>query len=234
MKVCLAASLSERGQAVAMRSPIMTTKTVHGRELDVSCSISRYYVEHFISPLEVMSVLDKQRIKFMLVGLHGLVGWLNEARATEDVDILVGTKHQKKAVRLLLERFPQLHEEDHEVVTRLRDNETNKVAIDVMKTNQPLFREALKHGHLVKAGTLSYFIPGLELALAMKFAPMISLTRADEDKFQDAHDFMRMIRCNPDIDLEKLAAFGELVYPGGGKEIVEKVRQVRAGEKLQL
>jgi hypothetical protein len=43
-----------------------------------------------------------------------------------------------------------------------------------------------------------------------------------------------MIDCNSDIDLEKLATFGELVYPGGGKEIVEKVRQVRNNEKLTL
>jgi len=43
-----------------------------------------------------------------------------------------------------------------------------------------------------------------------------------------------VVKRNPEIDLEKLAELGDLVYPGGGKEIVEKVRQVRAGEKLIL
>jgi hypothetical protein len=72
------------------------------------------------------------------------------------------------------------------------------------------------------------------MALAMKFAPMISLTREDKKKHQDAHDFIQMVEVNPDIDLEQLAGLGELVYPGGGKELVEKVRQVRAGESLKL
>jgi hypothetical protein len=63
---------------------------------------------------------------------------------------------------------------------------------------------------------------------------MISLNRADYKKYMDAADFIRIVNVNSDIDLEKLSQLGELVYPGGGKEIVEKIRQVRAGEKLQL
>ena len=43
-----------------------------------------------------------------------------------------------------------------------------------------------------------------------------------------------MVKSNPDIDLNKLAELGDLVYPEGGKEVVEMVRQVRAGEKLRL
>jgi hypothetical protein len=54
------------------------------------------------------------------------------------------------------------------------------------------------------------------------------------DKYQDAHDFGHIVMSNPDIDLAKLAKLGDLVYPGGGAEIVEKVRQVRAGETLKL
>ena len=63
---------------------------------------------------------------------------------------------------------------------------------------------------------------------------MVSLVRADEKKHLDAHDFISMVKANGDIDLEKLEELGNLVYAGGGKELVEKVRQVRAGEKLQL
>jgi hypothetical protein len=43
-----------------------------------------------------------------------------------------------------------------------------------------------------------------------------------------------MVQSNPEIDLKKLATLGDLVYPEGGQEIIEKVRQVRAGEKLKL
>jgi hypothetical protein len=37
-----------------------------------------------------------------------------------------------------------------------------------------------------------------------------------------------MVKANHDIDLDKLHALGQLVYNGGGDELVEKVRQVNA------
>jgi hypothetical protein len=147
---------------------------------------------------------------------------------------MVMARHHKKAVRVLLKAFPHLVSDDHEVVTRLRDRESREIAIDVMKTNQPLYRVAFKNTATIRSGPHEYLIPSLEMALAMKFAPMISLTRSDDKKHTDAADFIRMVRSNPDIDLKKLGELGELVYPGGGQEIVEKVRQVRAGEKLKL
>jgi hypothetical protein len=212
----------------------MKLADVHSRSLATSTALSEYYVENLITPIEVIKVLNAAGVKFMLVGLHGIGGWLRDPRATQDVDVLVAMRGQKKAIAALLAAFPQLAAEDHPVVTRLREKETGEVRIDVMKPNQELFREGLKHTHTVENKGIVYRIPSLEMALTMKFAPMISLNRADKDKFQDAHDFMQMIDSNPNIDLEKLAELGDLVYPGGGKEIVEKVRQVRAGEKLHL
>jgi hypothetical protein len=188
----------------------------------------------FITPLEVIRVLNEASIRFVLVGAYGLVGWTKTPRATQDVDVLVGVRGQKKAVRALLAAFPHLQSEDHEVVTRLRETESQRVVIDVMKANQELFRAVLKHTHTVEAEGESYQVPSLEMALAMKFAPMISLNRADEKKLIDASDFIVIVKSNPEIDLEKLAQLGDLVYPGGGAEIIEKVRQVRAGEKLHL
>jgi len=212
----------------------MTVQDVHAHSLAKATLLSSFQVVQAIPPSEVMNVLQSAGISFVLVGAYGLGGWIKKPRATEDVDVIVAAKHHKKAIKALLVAFPQLEAEDHEVVTRLRDRETRDVAIDVMKPNQQLFREVFKHTHTIVAEGQSYRIPSLEMALAMKFAPMISLHRKDADKLLDAHDFMYMIDANPDIDLEKLAQLGELVYPGGGQEIVEKVRQVRAGEKLKL
>jgi len=127
-----------------------------------------------------------------------------------------------------------LQVEEHPVVTRLRDPETATIVLDVMKPNQPLYHDALKHTHSVESGGLIYTVPALEMALAMKFSAMISLTRADDKKHYDAGDFIRIVKVNPDIDLTKLHTLGELVYNGGGDEIVEMVRKVRAGEKLTL
>jgi hypothetical protein len=209
-------------------------RDIHVQSLATSSALSEYYVPNLITPLQVIRVLNAAKVRFMLLGAHGLGGWMGKPRATEDVDVLVGTRGHKKAVRALLTAFPHLQAEDHEVVTRLRDPETGTIVIDVRRTNQPLYRDALKHAHTVESGGQRYQIPSLELALATKFAAMISLTRADRDKFQDVRDFMYIVDMNPNIDLEKLHALGQLVYIGGGDEIVEKVRQVRAGEKLVL
>jgi hypothetical protein len=196
--------------------------------------LSGFQVMNAISVADVIKTLNKNGIKFVLVGAHGMAAWRQEARATQDVDVIVMARHQKKAVRALLDFFPLLEADDQEVVTRLRDQKTKDVGIDVMKTNQPLFGAAFKYIEMIAIGKYPCRIPSLEMALAMKFAPMISLVRADHKKYMDASDFIRIVNVNPDIDLAKLEDLGDLVYPGGGKEILEKVRQVRAGEKLVL
>ncbi len=210
------------------------TRDIHARSLATSSALSEYYMPDLITPIEVIRVLNAAKVRFMLLGAHGIGGWTGKPRATEDVDVLVAARGHKKAVAALLAAFPHLKADDNEVVTRLRDPETNAVAIDVMKPNQPLYRDALKYGHEVETGGQRYQIPALELALAMKLAAMTSPVRDDDKKMFDAGDFIRVVRANPDIDHVKLHTLGQLVYNGGGDEIVEKVRQVRAGEKLIL
>jgi hypothetical protein len=209
-------------------------RDIHVQSLATSSALSELYVPKLIKPMDVIRVLNAAKVRFMLLGAHGIGGWIGKPRATEDVDVLVGTRGHKKAVRALLAAFPHLQAEDNPVVTRLRDPETGTIVIDVMKANQPLYHDALKYTHTVESEGQRYQIPSLELALATKFAAMISLSRAKRDKLQDARDFMYIVDMNPNIDLVKLHALGQLVYNGGGDEIVEKVRQVRAGEMLTL
>lgn len=212
----------------------MTIQNIHSRSLATSTALMEYYVPKAILPAEVIGVLNNAGINFMLVGAHGLGGWTRKPRATEDVDIVVTARHLKKAVRLLLETYPHLEAADFEVVTRLRDRESREVAIDVMKPNQPLYRMALKHTQAVTIEGQTCKIPTLEMALAMKFGAMINLSRQDLDKRQDAVDFARIVLANPEIDLESLAELGDLVYPKGGKELLDKVHQVRTGGVLNL
>ena len=212
----------------------MQVRDVHSFALRESATISGYFVPNLITPLVIIRVLNAANVRFMLLGAYAIAGWTRQPRATKDVDVLVAARGHKKAVAALLAAFPHLQAEDHEVVTRLRDPETGDVVIDVMKPNQPLYRDALKHTHPVESDGETYSIPSLEMALAMKFSAMISLTRADDKKHFDAGDFIRVVKANPEIDLKQLAALGELVYNGGGAEVVDMVRQVRAGEKLRL
>lgn len=213
----------------------MSVATVHRRSIETAAVLSGYQVVKSISPLDVISVLNANGISFVLVGAYGLAGWTKAPRATQDVDVLVASRQHKKAVRELLAAFPHLEVEELDVVSRLSDRETHAVAIDVMKPTL-LYRAIFKPGHTewVETETGSYRIPSLEMALAMKFAPMSSLHRADAKKYLDAHDFILMVQSNPEIDLEKLAELGELVFGGGGKNLLELVRKVRAGEKLVI
>ncbi|HTU20891.1 MAG TPA: hypothetical protein VMG10_22755 [Gemmataceae bacterium] len=209
-------------------------RNIHIQSLETSTALSAYYIPKFIPPLEVFRVLNAAKVRFMLVGTHALGGWTRRPRTTTDIDILVGTRLHKKAVRVLLTAFPQLHSEEQEDETHLRDADTGQVLIDVMKENQPLYRAALRNKHPVKWKDQTYWIPSLELALAMKFTAMFSATRGSADKHCDAGDFVGMIQSNLAIDSRKLHALGQFVYNGGGGEIVEMVRKVRAGEKLTL
>jgi len=212
----------------------MTIQMLQSRSLSDSTLLSKWYLKNMIEPAQVIRVLNENKISFVLVGLHGLSAWMREPRGTKDVDVVVTAKQVKKAVQVLLAAFPNLEPIDLPVVTRLKDRETDDVLIDVMKPVQQPPRSVFKNCIDVKQGNESYRIPTLEMGLALKFAPMISLSRAEEDKYQDAHDFIRMVKNNAEIDLDKLKQLGELVYVGGGNEIVEMVRKVRAGEKLRL
>lgn len=206
----------------------------HARWLQTGSLLSTQQVMNSIPVEDVIRVLNLLKLRYVLVGAHGISGWRQLPRATADVDVVVMARHHKKAVRAFLEAFTKLEEDDQEVVTRLRDLETKDVKIDVMKTNQPLYKAIFDNSTIVKVQHQEWRIPTLEMALAMKFAAMKSLVRADFKKYGDAGDFIRMVQVNSEIDLEKLSDLGELVYPGGGKELVAKVQQVRRGEKIQL
>jgi len=209
-------------------------ENAHVRSIAESTFLSGLYVANFIKPEDVVRVLNGAEVKFVLAGAHGIGGWTGEPRATKVVDVIVEKRHVKKAVTALVAAFPHLQVDDQSVVTRLSDRETKEVAIDVMKPIEPLFAAALKNSVASRAGRQAVHIPDAEMALALKFAPMVSPNRPDDKKYIDAADFIRIVRHNPAIDLNKLASLGELVYAGGGAEITEMIRRVRDGEKLML
>jgi Nucleotidyl transferase AbiEii toxin, Type IV TA system len=211
-----------------------TETAVHLQCLAISTALSRHYVKRFITPEKVIDVLNAAGVRFMLAGAHGIGGWMNEARTTQDVDVLVATRHLRPAVQALRTAFPRLTVNDTPVVTRFAEPTTGKVVLDVMKPNQPLHRVAMRHAYRIQTPKRAYDIPTLEFALAMKFAATVSPWRERKRKMQDAVDFAWIVEANPVIDLGKMAQLGQLVYPGGGKEIVKMVRRVRAGERLEL
>jgi hypothetical protein len=201
--------------------------------LRISTALSALYVKNIVTPFEVIAALNREKISFVLVGAHGVGAWLEQPRATQDVDVVVAERQIKKATRVLLGEFAHLEARDEEVVVRLQDRESQKVLIDLLKP-RALYRETFKHTYATSGEGQKCRIPSLEMALAMKFAAMISPSRSVGKRLRDAGDFALIIDHNPDIDLSALARLGELVYRGGGAGVCELVRQVRAGEELIL
>jgi hypothetical protein len=211
-----------------------TETAVHLQCLAISTRLSRHHVKHFISPEAVIDVLNAASVRFMLAGAHAIGGWTNEPRTTEDVDVLVATRHVRTAIRAIQIAFPRLELRDAPVVARFADPRTNKIVLDVMKPNQPLFRNAMRYTRKITTVKRSYLIPNLEFILAMKFAALTSPRRERVKKMQDTVDFAGITQANPVIDLGALAKLGERVYRGGGKEILDLVRRIRDGEPLML
>lgn len=210
----------------------------HGEALRISSEITRtlrrmYRPEvSMISPSDVIPVLDEADVRFILMGNYGITGWRGEARATEDVDILVRKRDHRKAVRAIHEAFPRLQVTDFVVVTRFLDPATGIPLIGLMKPNQPLFKVAFRQTILVEEG---YRIPNLEFALACKFAAMVSPNRALKKKYLDAADFLSVVEKNLSaIRVARLRHLGERVYPGGGEEILRLVEDAKAGRRLEF
>jgi hypothetical protein len=72
-----------------------------------------------ILPKDVIALLNKAEVGFVLMGSLAISGWMEQARATDDVDVLVQKRHHKKAMRAVQQAYPNLKVTDHRVVTRL-------------------------------------------------------------------------------------------------------------------
>src|SRR5438067_91758 len=146
----------------------MKVLDIHEQRMRRSAEIARFQMElqlgkRFLSPLDVIRVLNREKISFVLVGAYGLSGWMTQARATEDVDLVVALKHVKKATRALLKEFSFLEADDQEVVVRLRDKESTDVLIDLMKPTQPHLRVIFKNTETVELKKQTYRIPTVEM-----------------------------------------------------------------------
>jgi hypothetical protein len=184
-----------------------------------------------VEPLDLIEVLNKAKVRFVLMGAHGIAGWLNQARGTRDVDVVVGKRDHKKAIRAIERAYPHLVKDEQAVVTRFRDPIDDEVVIDVMRPYD-LYSAAFRNA--VTVGT-TYRVPNLELALAAKFAAMIAPQRERAKRLQDAADFIQMAKRNfPRIDRPRLASLGELVYAGGGDDLLKFLDDAFSDRNLRL
>ncbi len=181
-----------------------------------------------MEPQQVIDVLDFAGIRnWVLMGLYGYVGYLAAPRATQDVDILVAEHELAAAIEAIETRWPRLQTERLEVVTRFRDpgeiaiTGEMKQVIDLMLPSNACYATILREHHRIDESS-GHRIPTIEAACASKFAALVSPYREWNRKQQDAVDLRSLMVPNRDaIDRSKLERLGELVYPGGGTELLE-------------
>ena len=190
-----------------------------------------------IYPQEVIDVLVKAGVKkWVLMGLHGYVGYMPDPRATQDVDILVSAREKTKAVEAIKAAWPTLIVQEYPEVVRFRDpNDPGydgqpKPTIDIMLPAAQFQKTILKSYVVIDAAT-QHAIPRIEAALVSKYAAMVSDTRSMDKKEQDCSDFRRIVRANRKlIDLRSLRRLADEVWIGGADEI-ERFLDVAVSEQ---
>jgi hypothetical protein len=192
---------------------------------------------------EVLRTLIQKKIPFVLTGAYGIAGWTGRPRATQDIDILAKVgRNQARAVSAIKSLYPQLEVRDFAGVTGFFISGDTQSVIDVTYPHRADLQETLANPIWVddKARGLRFRVPSLEAALANKYGEMITPNRLPGKRAIDVGDFSFMVTHSMDpgrvpIDLEKLEALGEKVWPGGGgKEILQLVEEVKAGQPINL
>jgi hypothetical protein len=184
-----------------------------------------------IQPVDIFRLLNAANLRAVLTGAHAVNARTGNPRTTVAVDIIADKP--KKVADVLRAAFPTLTVEDHPVVIRFKDQKYE--AIDITKPNSaPLFKRVLKLTEKLKVEGVEILLPDTEALIALKFASMISATRSAENKHTDARDFISITKQARKIEAKELRDLGELVYTGGGDEILKLVADAKAGRVLAI
>lgn len=181
---------------------------------------------------DVLAVLNRAGVLFVLAGAHALGGYTKKPRATVDVDVVICPKGHRKAIRAIAAAFPHLKVRDLPVVTRFVDPVSKESLIELMKPKDDLLKTIFENSVAVKIAGEPARIPDLEMAAATKFAAVVGVSRLHPDKLQDAADFARIIDANRKLDMDRLTRLAELVYAGGGEDVRGLVEAVRKRKPL--
>jgi hypothetical protein len=179
-----------------------------------------------IGPQEVIDVLVAAGVKdWVLMGLHGYVGYLAMPRATQDVDVMVPYSERKRAVRAIRNAWPDLILRELSQVVRFLDpadlgpDGLPKAVIDLMQP-RGTFQETILKQHVLIDPETHHRIPTLEAALVSKYAAMASPPEDFVTREYHAGDFRRMVRANHDrIRLDVLRRLADEVWDGAGEDI---------------
>jgi hypothetical protein len=204
----------------------------HAYGIAVSTRLTSYYRSTHqkqamdVTPRQVMDCLRAAGVKnWVLMGLHGYVGYLPMPRATQDVDVMVPYSQKKQATTAIHAAWPTLEVMELSQVVRFQDPgdldaEGNpKPVIDIMLP-WGKFQESILADHVVIDEATRDRIPTIEAAVVSKYAAVISPHRGIEKKEYDAGDLRRLIKANhANIDQLVLQNLASQVWEQGAEDI---------------
>ena len=191
---------------------------------------------------QILRTLTKKRIPFVLTGAHGIAVWTGRPRNTLDVDVLVKAgRNHARAVKAIADLYPQLAVRAFTGLTAFFLEGDTRSVIDVSCPHRADLQETLANAIWTENEEKTrYRIPNREEALANKYGAMIAPNRELAKRLQDAADFTWMVTHSKDegqlpIDLVRLEALGEKVWPGGGGEEIKRlVTETLAGSAIDI
>lgn len=194
-----------------------------------------------VTPEEVIQCMNEAGIKnWVLMGLHGYVGYLPMPRATQDVDVMVPYSQKNRAAKAIADWWPMLHQVTLSQVVRFLDptdldtDGKPKPMIDLMLP-WGKFQETILEKYVVVDEKAHSRYPTVEAALVSKYAALVSPHRSREKKEQDAVDFRRIIRANHQrLDRAVLEELGEQVWDQGGEEILRFIELTLGDQPLPV
>ena len=210
----------------------------HIGNLQKSYELSSQQVDDAVNPLEVAALFEKERVSYVLIGGHMLSFYTGTARATVDVDFIIGGTDFSRATKIIDKTYTQFKHHDqvyHVTYDSKKASQKDPERIDLVRDTFPLFREVVRrYCHTLQANKRTIKIPTIEAAIALKFAASISPNRGDANKPVDNADLLRLIRSRSNLDSDALLKLGNFVYQGGGKELVSIVDDIRKGKHVSL
>ena len=200
--------------------------------------MSSQQIDDVVNPLEVAALFESEKVSYVLIGGHMLAYYTGSARATVDVDFIVGGADFERASNMVRKTYTQFKRRDrvyHVTYDTKNARAEDSERIDLVKDGFPLFNTIVrKYSVTLSAKKNIIKIPTIEAAIALKFAASISPNRSDEDKPVDNADLIRLIRSASRIDEKALHSLGELIYRGGGNEMTVVVSDVKQGKAINL
>jgi len=230
-----AAALANLPGPVGMDDLDPTGPSGHAYGIGVSSRLTSTYrrqkgIAMDVTPEQVIECMNDAKIKnWVLMGLHGYVGYMPMPRATQDVDVMVPYSGRAAAEKAIAARWPELIKSSLPQVTRFMDgndldsNGRPKPVVDLMLPWAPFQVSILRKHFRLDPKTNSRF-PTIEAAIVSKYAPLVSPHRSWERKQQDGVDLRNLIRNNiKDIDRTIIRDLANQVWEGGGAELLEFV-----------